>query len=375
MTSVWHMPSNCVCPKGASNLGEDDRMQMAPNDQSDYVQRLEQRIKLLEQVIDNFPGGILLFNQELELVLCNAQQKLLLQYPDELFESGPPTLEELFAYNAQRGEYGPGEAFEQVKIRMQLAKEGRAHIFERTRPNGTILEVRGTPLEGGGFVTTYFDVTEQRKNQVLIAHMAHHDLLTNLPNRTLLLQTLEQATARVGQGDELAVLFIDLDRFKPVNDRYGHAVGDMLLKEVADRLRAATRKVDTIARIGGDEFVVVLTGADNCQDVDIVASRILIAIAEPFMIEGIAIEISASIGITMSPRDGTEPDHLMKNADTAMYRSKAEKRGVYSFFDGPVRSEALTEARRELSQDIRSMESSRPAKEDLVCKQSHSAIR
>jgi diguanylate cyclase (GGDEF)-like protein len=304
---------------------------MALNCKSDYVQKLERRIKLLEQVIDNFPGGILLFNEALELVLCNTQQKRLLEYPDELFQSGPPKLEEIFAFNARRGEYGPGEVSEQVKTRMQLAKEGRAHVFERTRPNGTILEVRGTPLEGGGFVTTYIDVTEQRRNQALIAHMAHHDLLTNLPNRKLLLDRLEQATARVRRGDVMALLFIDLDRFKPVNDRFGHAVGDMLLKEVAGRLRAATREVDTIARIGGDEFIVILSGFQNCEDVENVASRILIAIAEPFIIEGNTIEVSASIGIAMSPEDGVEPDHLMKNADAAMYRSKAEKRGSLFF--------------------------------------------
>jgi diguanylate cyclase (GGDEF)-like protein len=293
------------------------------------IKKLEDRVRLLEQVIDNFPGGILLFNHDLELVLCNAQQKRLLEYPEEMFAPGPPRLEQIFEYNARRGEYGPGDVDEQVKSRIALAREGRAHAFERTRPNGTVLEIRGSPLQGGGFVTTYLDITERRKNEALIAHMAHHDLLTNLPNRSLFLDRLAQATARAVRGAKVALLFIDLDRFKPVNDRFGHAVGDKVLQEVAQRLRIATRKADSIARVGGDEFVAILNDVKSSEDVGIVADRILTALAKPFLVDDLAIEIGASIGIAISPQDGVEPDQLIKSADAAMYRAKEHGRNIF----------------------------------------------
>ena len=295
------------------------------------LEGLRERVALLEQVIDNFPGGLLLYNAKLELVICNAQQKALLGSPDFLFANGPPTLRDLFEYNARRGEYGPGDVDEQVSTRLKLAREGKPHVFERTRPNGAILEVRGTPLAGGGFVTTYFDVTEQRKAQALIAHMAHHDLLTNLPNRALMRDRLEQATARVKRGDKIAVLFVDLDGFKPINDTHGHAMGDVLLKEIAKRLRAATRQTDTVARIGGDEFVVILGGVIAFENVEFVARRILEAIAEPFVHEGQSIRVGASIGISLSPEDGLDPEQLLTKADMAMYAAKKQRKGGYVY--------------------------------------------
>ena len=310
------------------------------------VQALEARVKLLEQVIDNFPGGLLLFNEKLELVICNKRQRELLEYPDSLFLDGPPTLEQLFEYNARRGEYGPGDVSEHVANRVDLARQRSAHVFERTRPNGTVLEVRGTPLEGGGFVTTYLDVTEQRSNHNLIAHMAHHDLLTDLPNRKLLKDRLDVATARVERGDNLALLYIDLDRFKPVNDRFGHAVGDLLLKEVADRLREATRKVDTVARVGGDEFIIILAGIQNVANAEIGVRRILHSIEQPFMIDGHVIELGASIGISMSPDDAVKPDDLMKSADAAMYHAKQSRCRHYTFFSSIRRGDAAASARK-----------------------------
>ena len=300
-------------------------------DPSQELTRLRARVDMLEQVIDNFPGGIMLYNERLELVLCNAQQKALLDYPDELFANGPPTLQRLYEYNAQRGEYGPGDVEEHVETRLRQAREGKPHVFERTRPNGAVIEVRGTPLAGGGFVTSYFDVTERRKTQELIAHMAHHDQLTNLPNRGLLRDRLEQATARVKRGDRIAVRYIDLDRFKPINDDHGHAIGDLLLKEVARRLRDCVRQTDTVARVGGDEFIVILTGVQEFETVEFVARRILDYVSAPFFCEGRKLKIDASIGIALSPEDGVDPDLLLSKADVAMYAAKRERPGRYVY--------------------------------------------
>jgi diguanylate cyclase (GGDEF)-like protein len=293
------------------------------------------RIQLLEAVIDNFPGGLLLFDGELKLVLCNAQQRRLLDYPDSLFANGNPGLEEIFAFNAARGEYGPGDVEDHVRIRMDLVAKKRAHVFERKRPNGTILEIRGMPLAGGGFVTTYLDVTEQRKNQELIAHLAHHDQLTNLPNRTLMLDRLNIALAGVRRGRKVALHYIDLDRFKPINDTCGHAIGDTVLKSVSSRILSTVRETDSVARIGGDEFVVIQVDVETVIDAEIVAKRIIDSVSEARFHDNIDISVNASVGIVFAPWDGNSPEELLRKADQAMYRSKSLGGGCFSFYSSP----------------------------------------
>ena len=287
------------------------------------VHALKERIGFLESVIDNFPGGLLLLDKNLNVVLCNEQQKRLLDYPAELFANGNPSLETLFRFNATRGEYGPGDVESLVKWRMDRARERKAHIVERTRPNGVVLEIRGMPLEGGGFVTTYLDVTEQRNQQALIAHLAHHDPLTDLPNRALMLDRLRLALARVRRGEAMALYYLDLDKFKPVNDTYGHAVGDALLVEIAERFRSATRDTDTVARVGGDEFVILQSEVRLVSDVETLACRLLRVLRSPIVIGDCALDIGVSIGIALAPIDGLHEDELLSKADRALYQCKS----------------------------------------------------
>jgi diguanylate cyclase (GGDEF)-like protein len=315
-----------MMPDGA--IGRDEVLPAS----NELVECLRERIRLLEAVVDNFPGGISLFDNDLRMVLCNEQQKQLLEYPDSLFAGGYPTLEQIFRFNAQRGEYGLGDVEEHVRLRMALAAEQRAHVVERTRPNGTVLEVRGVPLSGGGFVTTYLDVTEQRRAQAMVAHMAHHDALTNLPNRVLFRDRLCQAIARARRGELMALHYLDLDRFKPVNDGFGHAVGDALLKAVADRLRAAARDTDTVARLGGDEFVVIQVGIKDASEAAVLARRLTNVVATPYIIDGRTVDVGASIGIALAPRDAADPDELLKKADGALYSCKTGGRGSFAFY-------------------------------------------
>ncbi len=293
------------------------------------------RIRLLEAVIDNFPGGLLLFDRDLKLVLCNAQQRRLLDYPDELFANGNPSLEQIFAFNAERGEYGPGNVDDHVRTRMDLVAKRRAHVFERKRPNGTILEIRGMPLPDGGFVTTYLDVTEQRKNQALIAHLAHHDQLTNLPNRTLMLDRLNIALAGVRRGRKVALHYIDLDKFKPINDKCGHAVGDIVLKSTANKILGSVRETDTVARIGGDEFVIVQADAESAEEAEVVARRVITSVSEATYLDDVDISVNASIGIAFAPWDGENSSELLRKADQAMYRSKGGGGGAINFYSTP----------------------------------------
>ena len=288
---------------------------------------------MLEAVVENFPGGISLFDRDMKMIFCNQHLKDMLEYPASLFTHGFPKLEDLFLFNAMRGEYGPGNPHDHVARRVALLAERRAHVYERTRPNGMVVEVRGMPLEGGGFVTTYFDVTEQRRTQALIAHMAHHDGLTGLPNRALFLDRLQNALALAKRIGLLAVHYLDLDGFKKVNDTFGHRAGDELLSAVAQRLSGSVRENDTVARLGGDEFTVLQTGIKNSSDATILAERIINIFERPFRLQSCTSKVGVSIGIALAPIHARTTDDVLTKADTALYLSKAGGRGRYTFYN------------------------------------------
>ena len=184
------------------------------------------------------------------------------------------------------------------------------------------------------------DITERKATEVFVHHLAHHDVLTDLPNRALLTERMGQSLALARRDRmKLAVLFIDLDRLKPVNDTLGHDVGDLLLKEVADRLRIVlTRAVDTVSRLGGDEFVVLLPRINRDLDAAAAAEKIVDTISQPFTINQHRINISASIGIAIFPEDAADIESLLRSADAAMYSAKKAGRNAYRFFDASMGS-------------------------------------
>ena len=232
-------------------------------------------------------------------------------------------------------------------------------VYQRLDVHGELrtISVSGRPIfdEDGrfqGYRGTGRDITEQRRAEEQIRHMAQHDALTGLPNRMLLHDRIGQAIAQAERArGVLAVLFIDLDRFKTVNDSLGHPVGDSLLKTVAERLLACTRASDTIARIGGDEFVVLLPSLDQPEDASYVAKKVLDALSVPVTIGGHELQVTPSIGICAYPHDGDDVETLMRNADTAMYHAKQMGRNNYQFF-----TQAMNDAAQErllLENDLR----------------------
>jgi diguanylate cyclase (GGDEF)-like protein/PAS domain S-box-containing protein len=196
------------------------------------------------------------------------------------------------------------------------------------------------------YVAILNDITDKCRLEKEIEFRANYDLLTGLANRSLLIERLDQAL-KLGrrQKEAAAVLFIDLDHFKRVNDKLGHSVGDKLLQEVAGRLRQCVRETDTIARQGGDEFVVVLSRIKGGDDAARVAEKIIAAISEPFHLDASIVSIGASIGIALSPDDGSDVDTLFRNADLAMYRAKSLGRNGYQFFE-PQMTQSANERRR-----------------------------
>ena len=177
------------------------------------------------------------------------------------------------------------------------------------------------------------DMTDRKLAEQRVAHMAHHDALTGLPNRVLLRDRIQQAIAQAHRNAaQLAVLFIDLDRFKTINDSLGHQLGDRLLQSVASRILVCVREGDTVARVGGDEFVIVIPVIDSATDASSVASKILEVLSHPFHLHGNDLHVAASIGISLYPADGSDAETLMRNADTAMYYAKDSGRGNFQFF-------------------------------------------
>jgi len=217
--------------------------------------------------------------------------------------------------------------------------------------DGRIISVVHQPMAAGGWVALHQDITEQKRAEEKIEYMAHHDALTGLPNRVLLREELNRHLATIKRGASLAVLCLDLDYFKQVNDTFGHSLGDALLCAVGRRLRDCVRDIDIVARFGGDEFAIVQPDVDQPRSASILAQRLVDALAIPFNIEGHEIVIGISIGIAIAPDDSADADYLLKSADMALYRAKEHGRNGFSFFE--ARMDAEMQQRRALEIDLR----------------------
>jgi diguanylate cyclase (GGDEF)-like protein/PAS domain S-box-containing protein len=239
----------------------------------------------------------------------------------------------------------------------QSADETTTRVWKHVKADGSLIDVaiysRQLTHDGRpAMLLSLMDITERRQAEARLAFMAQHDGLTGLPNRAMLRQRLDDQlgfTRRSGQ--QIAVLCLDLDGFKSVNDGLGHAVGDRLLKGVAKRMRSSLRDSDFIARLGADEFVVIHQGISRPEDAGLLAKRLIEAISEPYLIDGHTVVVTASVGIALAPGDGDDADRLLKNADLALARPKADARGTFSFFEQAM--DAKAQARRKLEVDLR----------------------
>ena len=314
---------------------------------------LAQNIQL-DTALNNMARGLSMFDSEARLIVCNAIYRQIYDLPEELTQPGTP-FSEIIRYHMKRetGHDSRGDIEKQRKwIENHVAKLARGESFSHTQhlKCGRTVLVTNQPLPNGGWVDLQEDITEKERLEARIAHMAHHDALTDLPNRVLLDERLMLELARVRRGERFAFHLLDLDHFKAVNDTLGHPIGDDLLKALAERLRSTARETDTIARMGGDEFAIVQVGIAKEKDVKNFARRLIDVISEPYDIEGHHILVSASIGVALAPADGDTVDQLIRNADLALYRAKELGRGTYCFFDTELNERMQT--RQTLATDL-----------------------
>jgi len=430
------------------------------------AQALHESKLVLENTLEHMDQGISIVDADLRMIGMNRRFRELLGFPESLCSPGTP-FADFVRYNAERGDYGAGDVDEQVRQRVALARRFEPHLFQRERPDGSVIEVRGSPLPAGGFVTIYTDVTQraraeralrdseerfrsltalssdwfweqdaelrftrlegqhlsgdnrafeqelgrtwwdlgfepdggwathrelmrqrqpfrelvltrqldgghtvharvsgepvlarngellgyrgvarditaQRQAEERVQYLATHDGLTGLPNRVWFHELLSlELKAAKRYGRRLAVMFIDLDRFKVINDSLGHDAGDALLKEVASRLTACLRTSDVVARLGGDEFVVMLREVHTQDQAATVAGKVLASVLEPVTLLGQTCRISASIGVSLYPEDGQDVQALMKNADIAMYQAKEDGKNAFQFYSRDVEQQTL----------------------------------
>jgi diguanylate cyclase (GGDEF)-like protein len=284
-----------------------------------------------DAAISNMSQGLLMFDAEARLLISN--NRYFEMYGLRSADVAPGlTLRQLVDLRIANGTFS-GDPDQYVDTLMASVGAGKPSNQLVELADGRTMAVVNQPMPGGSWVATHEDITERRRAEMKIAHMARHDALTDLPNRVLLRERLGEALTYVERGQRLAVLCLDLDQFKNVNDTLGHAVGDELLRVVAGRLRGCVRETDTISRVGGDEFSIIQVDIADATDAERLARRISEAVSAPYDLSGHLVIVNTSIGIALAPADGTEADDLLKNADMALYGAKADGRGVYKFFE------------------------------------------
>jgi diguanylate cyclase (GGDEF)-like protein len=312
-------------------------------------QRLAAERRQLSIAVNNIPQGLVLYDASARIIICNQPYLDMFGLSPDVAKPGC-TMQRLIAHRKETGSFD-GDVDEFCNAIIHKVSLGKATRQLSKAPGGRAIEIINRPLKAGGWVATIEDITERTRADEKIAHLAHFDGLTDLPNRILFRVRLEQALEALQPDEQLAVLYIDIDEFKSVNDALGHPIGDELLKGVADRLRGCLGDSDVAARLGGDEFAVIQTAIKDRSETTRLVDKIHSAIRQPLDCMGHLITADASIGIALAPVHGGDLDQLLKNADLALYGAKGDGRRTYRFFEAGMDHRAR--ARRSLELELR----------------------
>jgi diguanylate cyclase (GGDEF)-like protein/PAS domain S-box-containing protein len=337
--------------KSANEAIQDRNRLLKERNQTLVVRDLElqERNRRFDAALNNMTQGLCMFDRDARLVVCNQRYLEMYGLSPEVVKPGC-TLAALMAHRKATGSFS-GDPALYAQNMIEALEAGETVRSTIDIGDGRIMLLVSKPMPHGGWVATHEDITERRRAEAEISFLAHHDALTGLPNRPHFRERMEKALANIRLGDSLAVLCIDLDRFKQVNDTLGHPIGDRLLQAAAERMRNSLREEDMIARFGGDEFAILQVGADQPDGATGLANRIIEKLSQPFTIEGQQIDVGCSVGIAIAPGDSVDVDRLIRNADMALYRAKADGKGTFHFFERDM--DARMQNRRTLELDLR----------------------
>jgi diguanylate cyclase (GGDEF)-like protein len=317
--------------------------------------KARQKAEQLQLTLENMSQGIMLVTSDLQVPVINSRCAELLELPAD-FIKNPPRYDHLIERHGEICTPYPSADISYPQA-TSATPSTQVAVAERTMPSGCIIEIRSGQLPDGSLVQTFTDITQRREAEAHVARLASEDPLTGLPNRRVFRAKIEDlcyrhgARSNTGDSAAFAVLFLDVDRFKVINDTLGHRVGDMLLQEVAVRLTSLLPQSNILARLGGDEFSVIVPTITSLAEIETLATTIVDAVVQPYEIDGYQIRSSVSVGIAVGPRDGDNVDELLMAADLALYAVKAESRGSYKFYNRAMNTDLND--RRELEMNLR----------------------
>jgi diguanylate cyclase (GGDEF)-like protein len=315
------------------------------------AEALKEQHRRFDIALNNMAHGLCMFDKDMRIIVTNKRYAEIFGIPEEQARPGVLVRDAIAASFAAGNYRHRAVTPDEFYASYEAALRAGDLVARRHLADGRIIHVTHEPMAQGGWVAIYEDVTERHRVEQSIAHMARHDALTDLPNRVLFRERMAEGLARVEtHGESLALLCLDLDNFKGVNDTLGHPIGDRLLGAIAERIRGAVGEGDTVARLGGDEFAILQASASPSA-AGALARKLVQIISQPVEIDGQEIISGVSVGIALAPNDGDAADHLMKCADLALYRAKAEGRGTFRFFEPDM--DAHIQARRALEVDLR----------------------
>ncbi|MBZ0164115.1 MAG: EAL domain-containing protein [Notoacmeibacter sp.] len=327
----------------AKDITDDIRVAETIKQQNEQLRKrdaeLSEQNERFNAALENMSHGLCMFDRWQRLVVCNDRYALIYGLSPKMIKPGT-MLTQILQYRIASGIYNGDTPEEYIRERRAAVMERHSSTKVHELSDGRTVVIRHQPLADGGWLSTHEDITDYRRIEKHLAYLAHHDALTGLANRALLKERLDEELKRSRRGDNFALLYLDLDGFKGINDTFGHSAGDELLKIVGERLQDCIRETDLVARFGGDEFAILQASAEQPSGATELAKRINRAISTPFALGQIEVSIGVTIGIAIAPKDGSDGEQLLSNADIALYHAKGVSRGTFCLFEPELETDA-----------------------------------